>query len=304
MSTKVDLYQSVTDQIVKDLEAGIVPWSKPWTGKDVMPRNGTTQRPYSGINTLILWMESYSQSYRSNQWLTFKQASDRGFQIVKGEKGTKVSFYKPLKIGEIDPQTNEVESKVIPLLRTFTVFNLCQMKGTEEQIELENSFPSKSEFEAHAQAESLLELANIEHKLGDKACYIPSLDQIVLPLKTQFESANLYYQTALHELTHWTKHEFRCDRGQSIDKQGYAFEELVAEIGSAFLCSNVGLGYDTKHADYIGSWLKALKNDKKYIFKAAAQAQKASDFCLIRAGLKASETIIETLEVETKSVAV
>lgn len=270
-----DIYQTITDKIIAALETGTAPWVKPWASLGV-PRNAITGRKYSGINTVLLAMAEFS----SNQWLTFQQAKAAGGNVRKGEKGTTVVFFKPLAIKEKTDQQTDVE-KVIPLLRSFTVFNTQQIDGLPEKFTV--TTPSQiSEFEDNIAAESYLAQANIMHG-SNRACFIPSLDEIHMPNKTDFKSVADYYAVALHELTHWTGHKSRLSRDFSgrFGDAAYAFEELVAELGAAFLCASSGVDGQLQHASYIGSWLKVLKNDKKAIFTAAAAARKAAEFVTV-----------------------
>lgn len=270
---KSDIYQTITDKIIAALENGSAPWVKPWASLGA-PRNAITGREYSGINTVLLAMTDYS----SNQWLTFQQARQAGGNVKKGEKGTTVVFFKPLTIKEKAELQGDDKEKVIPLLRTFTVFNTQQIEGLPEKFTLAAQ-PQISNFEDNDAAENLLNQAEIQYGMN-RACFIPSLDKIHLPNKTEFKSIPDFYATSLHELTHWTGHKSRLARDFSgrFGDAAYAFEELVAELGAAFLCATSGVDGQLQHDSYIASWLKVLKNDKKAIFTAAAAARKASEF--------------------------
>ncbi|MDP1871704.1 MAG: zincin-like metallopeptidase domain-containing protein [Gallionella sp.] len=270
---KSDIYQTITDKIIEALEAGSAPWVKPWASLGA-PRNAITGREYSGINTVLLAMTEFS----SNQWLTFQQARQAGGNVKKGEKGTTVVFFKPLTIKEKAEAQGDDKEKVIPLLRTFTVFNTQQIENLPEKFN-QPIKPQLSEFEDNAAAETLLNQAKIQYGMN-RACFIPSLDKIHLPNKTDFKSIPDFYAVALHELTHWSGHKNRLARDFSgrFGDAAYAFEELVAELGAAFLCASTGVDGQLQHDSYIASWLKVLKNDKKAIFTAAAAARKASEF--------------------------
>ncbi len=271
-----DIYQQITDKIIAALEAGSAPWVKPWSSLGA-PRNAVTGREYSGINTVLLAMSEFS----SNQWLTYQQAKTAGGNVRKGEKGTTVVFFKPLTIQEKQDAQGDDKEKVIPLLRTFTVFNTQQIEGLPEKF-TQAAQPQISEFEDNAAAEILLGQAEIQYGMN-RACFIPSLDKIHLPNKTEFKSIPDFYATALHELTHWTGHKSRLARDFSgrFGDASYAFEELVAELGAAFLCASTGVDGQLQHDSYIASWLKVLKNDKKVIFTAAAAARKAAEFVTV-----------------------
>lgn len=270
---KKDVYQEITDKIIAALEQGTAPWVKPWASSGA-PRNAVTGREYSGINTVLLAMSPYT----SPLWLTYNQTNAAGGQVRKGEHGTTVVLFKPFKIEDKD--SSEGKEKVIPLLRTFTVFNVEQIDGLPEKFTT-SSRPQLDEFADNEQAEALLAQANIEHG-QTKACFIPSIDKIGMPNKTDFKSVADYYATGLHELTHWTGHKSRLARffGSRFGDSDYAFEELIAELGAAFLCAHCGIDGQLQHENYIAGWLKVLRSDKRAIFTAAAAARKASEFLI------------------------
>lgn len=273
---KRDLYKEVTDRIVAALEAGTVPFIKPWTTTSGMPENAVTGRPYRGINVLLLSIAGQAAGYASDQWLTFKQALAAGVPVRKGEKATRIYFFKRL---EVEEKTGEAEgaSKVIPMLREYYVFNVAQLEGTlpnAKAIE-PRAFVGDATVDAYLAATG----AKISHG-GDRAYYSSGSDEIRLPAREAFTSATSYYAVALHELTHWTGHESRMARtfGKRFGDEAYAAEELVAEMGAAFVCAGLGLEYTLQHAAYIASWIRVLKNDKRAIFTAASAAQKAVDY--------------------------
>lgn len=280
MSSNKDVYQEITDQIVSALETGTAPWVKPWASCGA-PRNAITGREYSGINTVLLAMTPFASSL----WLTFKQAKDVGGNVRKGEHGTRIVFFKPFKVkdvnaaGDGDGDGDSVE-KTIPLLRTFTVFNASQIDGLPEKYSRQ---PQSliDEFADNAEAERLLAQASIEHG-SDRACFIPSIDKIHMPDKLEFKSESDYYATALHELTHWTGHKTRLARDFSgrFGDSAYAFEELIAELGAAFSCAHCGIDGQLQHASYIASWIRVLKGDKKAIFTASSAARKATEYLI------------------------
>ncbi len=266
-----DIYQEITDQIIEALEQGTAPWVKPWSTAG-MPRNAVSGREYSGINTILLAMSPYG----SPLWVTYKQAEAVGGHVRKGEHGTTVVFFKSLRLSDVNnPESRE---KSIPLLRSFTVFNTQQIEGLPEKYTLVNK-PQLDNFADNGQAETYLGKAIIEHGKG-KACFIPSADVIHMPNKIDFKSIADYYATGLHELTHWTGHRSRLARDFNgrFGDAAYAFEELIAELGAAFLCGHCSIDGQLQHASYIQSWLKVLKSDKRAIFTAAAAARKASEF--------------------------
>jgi antirestriction protein ArdC len=295
-----DIYQSVTNQVIAALEAGTPPWVCPWARSpaSAVPANLATGRVYRGINTLLLNMQCMAKGYTLNRWLTFQQARALGGCVRKGETGTGVVFFKML---ERDQAANDpAERRVIPLLRSFIVFNAAQMDGLPEAL---TALPSPNPgWTSILAAEALLERsgARIQHG-GDRAFYRPADDTIQLPLQAAFAEASSYYATALHELTHWSGAQSRCNRVLSSRAhiEAYAFEELVAELGSAFLSAHCGLPGQTQHASYIASWLAALRDDKRLIFTAASLAQKAADFLLPAPELapEAAEQAAQAVEV-------
>ena len=283
-----DVYQSVTDQIIAALEAGTPPWVCPWQGGagDLAPANLASGRPYRGINVLLLNLRAMRCGFSANRWMTFQQARDLGACVRKGEHGTPIVFFKMHEVGDrsalvATPPTRGQDTKVIPLLRSFTVFNAAQIDDLPEALQ---AVPlAAPPWQACEVAELILSAsrADIRHG-GARACYAPALDVIELPERSAFACATDYYGTALHELTHWTGHPGRCNRVLSSRAhiEAYAFEELVAEMGSAFLTNFCGLAGQLQHASYIDSWLQALRSDKRLIFTAASQAQKAADYLL------------------------
>ena len=287
-ATTVDLYAEVTHQIIAALEAGTSPWACPWDRQhgSLLPANLTTGRLYRGINVLLLNLRQMAGGYPTNRWLTFQQAHSVGAHVRRGECGTRIVFFKLLERdnapeGRFQAANDEPPRKVIPLLRSFTVFNEAQVEGLPAHLTWPPApQPEGAAFEA---AEALLARsgATIQHG-GSRAFYSPSQDLIQMPPIEVFGDFAGYYSTALHELTHWTGHPSRCARTLAHRQhiEAYAFEELVAEMGSAFLSSHCGLPGQLHHASYIASWLQALHNDKRLVFSAASLAQKAMDYLL------------------------
>ena len=272
-----DIYQTITNRIIESLENGVAPWVKPWASCGT-PRNAVTGREYSGINMILLAMSPFANPL----WLTYNQARAVNATVRKGEHGTQVVFFKPFKITD----KNDAEStapqgdneKTIPLLRTYTVFNAQQIDNLPEKY-TQAIKPQLDSFADNEQAEVLLAKATIEYG-KPRACFIPSLDRIHLPNKVEFRSIADFYATALHELVHFSGHTSRLARdfkGRFGDSS-YAFEELIAELGAAFLCAHCSINGQLQHASYIGNWLKVLKNDKRAIFTASAAARKATVF--------------------------
>ncbi|EEE2004522.1 DUF1738 domain-containing protein [Salmonella enterica subsp. enterica serovar Kotte] len=272
VQTKTDIYQVVTDSIIDALEAGVKPWVCPWIrgGQAAgLPANFTTGTAYSGINIMLLWCSAAKQGFQDSRWLTYKQAQELGGQVRKGERGTTAIFYKTL---EKEAEDGKIEK--IPMLKSFTVFNVEQIDG----LAIDAAPQPVTEFDPLPQVEALLTRSGAKiTERGVKAYYQPSTDEIVLPERFRFADAANFYATGLHELVHWTgaKHRLNREKGGRFGSEGYAFEELIAELGSAFLMADLGVAGEVQHESYIASWLKALKGDKRYIFQAASAASKA-----------------------------
>ncbi len=276
--TKIDFYQTVTDNIISALEAGVKPWSCPWQrvpGMSGLPSNYATGTAYSGMNIMLLWNSALEQGFGDSQWMTYKQAQAVGGQVRKGERGTTAIFYTTL---EKENDVGEVEK--IPMLKTFTVFNVQQIDGLPRATEI---VTPEATFGPLPEAENLFckSGANIIEK-GQNAFFRPSTDEVWLPERYLFTDAANFYATGLHELVHWSGGKGRLNREMKgkFGSEGYAFEELVAELGSAFLMADLGIVGEVQHESYIASWLKALKNDKRYIFKAASAASKAHRYLM------------------------
>ena len=273
---KRDVYQDITDTIIAALEKGTAPWVKPWASSGA-PRNAITGREYSGINLVLLAMSTYTNPL----WLTYNQAAAVGGQVRKGEHGTAVVLYKPFAVKDAEAEgRGEDKEKLIPLLRTFTVFNMEQIDGLPEKYTTSQR-PQLDSFTDNDKAEALLAQADIEHG-HSKACFIPSIDKVRLPEKTAFKSMGDYYATGLHELTHWTGHKSRLARDFSgrFGDEAYAFEELIAELGAAFLCAHCAIDGQLLHENYIAGWLKVLRNDKRAIFAASAAGRRVAEFLI------------------------
>jgi antirestriction protein ArdC len=271
----MDCYQQVTDSIIAELEKGAAPWVKPWRADHTADKNYVSGKAYKGINRLLLGMASMARGFSSPNWASYKQWQESGAQVNKGEKGTHIVFFKPIA-GKKNEQTGEAESGYC-VIRGYTVFN-----ATQTNLSVSAPAVPESKFNPIAACEQFIVNtgAMISHG-GDAAFYMPSQDRIQLPNKTAFDCEASYYATAFHELTHWTGSDKRLNRDLSKGRYGnpeYAFEELVAEIGAAFTCADMGIQGELRHAGYIQSWLKACRSDSKAIFKAAALAQKAADY--------------------------
>jgi antirestriction protein ArdC len=280
----MDIHTTITNKIINILERGTVNTGRRWTGgkQTGIPTNAKTGEPYRGINVLVLWAEMADKSYASSQWMTYKQAADMGATVRKGEKSVMCVYYQT--VGQRETQEDEDIHSYF-LAKAFWLFNVAQIDGLPVDLTEKNTAKGNKALEPCTAAEQLLidSKANICHGF-DSAYYSPSSDKICLPNRERFTSSENYYATVLHELTHWTGNDSRLNRafGKRFGDEAYAFEELVAELGAAFTVGHLGMidGTIEAHADYVQSWIKVLKNDKKAIFTAAGQASKAFDFLL------------------------
>jgi len=281
-----DLYARVTARIVAALEQGVRPWVQPWSADPLAGRVSRPLRhnlePYRGINVLLLWAEAMERGYVAPVWMTFRQALALGGHVRKGEHGATVVYANVVSRAETGDDGENVERNV-PFLKAYTVFNVEQVEGLPE-----GALPSAGEpldpatRVASAEAFFAATGAVVRHG-GSGAWYAIGPDQIQLPPFECFADPQAYYATLAHEMTHWTRHPSRLDRDlgrKAWGDEGYAREELVAELGAAFLCADLGLCLEPRddHAAYIDGWLKVLQDDRRFIFTAAALAQKAADF--------------------------
>ncbi len=285
--TKPDVYSRITDKIVADLEQGVRPWMRPWSaehavGKITRPlrHNGI---PYKGINVIMLWVAATAKGYACPLWLTFKQAQELGGMVRKGERGELVVYADRITRTETDDKGEEVE-RHIPFLKGYTVFNAEQCDGLPAQYYTKAEAPAlplAARIEA-ADRFFAATRADIRHG-GTQAYYAIGADYVQMPPFESFRDAESYAATLAHEVTHWTRHPTRLERDfgrKAWGDEGYAREELVAELGAAFLCADLGITPEVRpdHAAYIAYWLKVLKDDKRFIISAAAHAQRAVDF--------------------------
>lgn len=287
---KTDAYQVITDRIVTALESGTVPWQRPWRSvAGVGPTSLSTGKEYRGINSLLLSITAMAQSYQSVFWGTYRQISEMGGQVRRGEHGTQVVLWKPVtKRTEVDGEQKRDDYLVI---RLYTVFNADQADWAEGSKRPEEPSVPEQLWDPIERAESIAnsmpQRPTVKHG-GDRAYYSPALDYVGMPLTSAFPSADGYYATLFHELVHSTGHKSRVGREgiEQIDGFGserYSREELIAEMGAAYLCGEAGIPPRVEQsAAYIASWLKALKDDKKMIVQAASKAGKAVDFILDR----------------------
>ena len=282
----VKIHAEITAAIVAELEQGVAPWVKPWKsgkGGQCMPFNAATNRPYRGVNVLTLWAATIRGGYPLPRWLTFRQAGEIGGHVRKGEKGTPIVLVKQMTVGDEREDgaddTGQGAAHRVTFLRYFWVFNVAQVEGLPPHL---YAIPEpEPEGERHARAEAFLAAidADVRHG-GDRACYVPGLDCIMLPPFGAFEGPEHYYATRLHETGHWSGHKSRLDRDLSgrFGSQAYAAEELIAELAAAFLCAELGIEGRLRHVEYIGNWLELLRSDPKAIFTAASRASEAADY--------------------------
>lgn len=286
-----NVYQAVTDRIIAQMEQGIVPWHKPWTGAADGAINYVSRRAYSVLNQWLLG--------RDGEWLTFKQVQQCGGRIKKGAKAGMVVFYTQqqykvmVNVEDEDGNVHEEErTKVKPVLRAYNVFHISDCEGIESKIQE----GVKNDVEPIEQAEKVIseyvsrekELTFRNDSVTDKAYYSPASDMVCVPMISQYDVAEEYYSTTFHELVHSTMKESRCNRKAenkmaAFGSADYSREELVAETGSAMLCTKVGIDCDKAFKNsvaYIQSWLKALKNDNKMIVWAASRAEKAAKYIM------------------------
>ena len=285
-SPRVDVYTRVTDRIVAQLEQGVRPWTKPWNAEHVA---GRITRPlrcngeaYKGINVLMLWDSADSQGFSCPIWMTFQQAKQLGGFVRKGEHGSPVVYASSFKKTDTNEAGEEVDQE-IPFLKEYTVFNVEQVEGLPDRF-YQTHQPPNTTIERIAHADQFFRNTQAEiQEGGNQAFYSISKDFIRMPKLETFRDAESHAATLAHELTHWTRHGSRLDRDlgrKRFGDAGYAMEELVAELGSAFLCADLSLTPEDRddHAAYIESWLKVLKEDKRAVFSAASHASKAVEF--------------------------
>ena len=283
-----NLYRNVTESVIAALENGTVPWVRPWnaTGRSasaLMPDNPSTGRPYSGINILLLWSSLFDNGWVTSRWLTYRQALKLGGHVRRGEHGTWI-FYANRFVPKAERERADREGTVaqsIPMLKSYTVFNVAQCEDLPEALTPDTDPPNREDLSDEATALIQATGADIRHG-GDRAFYRRRDDFIQMPAFSAFPESLDYVRTVLHELTHWTGHSDRLDRqfGKRFGDQAYAREELVAELGAAYLCASLGLEPTLQHASYINTWLDVLKSDHYAIFRAASLASRASDYLL------------------------
>ncbi|MEH6720181.1 MAG: zincin-like metallopeptidase domain-containing protein [Aurantimonas endophytica] len=291
MPKTFDVHQEITDRIVSAIESAPefqLPWVRSGAGSLKRPVNIASANPYNGVNVLSLWITAQAAGFASNLWGTYRQWQERGGQVRKGEKASLVVFYKRITVDEENEQASELTPGERLIARASWVFNASQVEGYEVSVDL---VPSEATFDPVARAEGFATATGAqicEH--GDRACYIPATDTIQMPERQRFRGtptttpAEGFYSTLCHELVHWsgTKHRLARDLTGRFGSEAYAIEELVAELGAAFLCSDLVITPEPRadHAAYIRCWLQVLKSDKRAVFTAASKASEAAKWLL------------------------
>jgi len=286
-NTKRDIYATITNRIVEQLEAGTRPWLKPWNAEHMAGRISRPLRHngqhYSGINIVVLWMTAEMSGFLSPFWLTFRQALELGGHVKKGEHGSQVVYASTFKKKDTDDAGEETEQE-IAFLKAYTVFCADQCEGLPKHY-YQLAEPPRERIERIEAVDRFVANTKAEVRNGGtQAYYAMHPDYIQMPPLETFRDAESHAATIIHELTHWTRHPSRLNREDFGRKrwgdEGYAMEELVAELGSAFLCADLSITPEVRddHASYIANWLEVLKNDKRAIFTAASHASKAADY--------------------------
>ena len=288
---KQDVYSRVTSQIVNAIEQGVSSWRMPWhtSGKFAFsPVNVTSKKPYRGINTVCLWAAAQAKGYERGEWGTYQQWQERGAQVRKGEKATLVVFWKfANNAAETDDDDMPKSGSRLLFTRGYSVFNAAQVDGYTAKPDADTPIQQRIE-----RAEQFFRsiTARITHQ-GNRAFYSPADDTITLPPFAAFFTPTDYYSTRAHETGHWTAKADRCNRelGKRFGDNAYSVGELIAELTAAFTMAHLGLSSEPRpdHAQYIASWLKVLKADKRAIFTAASKAQQAADFMIQQSGQSA-----------------
>lgn len=293
-SGRPDVYQTVTDRIVAALEAGTVPWIRPWdmgatpgTQRDHgFPRNGYTGRQYAGVNVLLLWLTVIERGYASNEWFTMHQANTLGARVRKGEHGTLVTFWRTITVQDSAETEDEPTEREVPFLKCYTVFNREQLDGLP--VNEENGV-SEALTEAAPLSERLDVVEGFVQRTGAVVvesattrvpCYRIDTDRVHMPPLAVFHTREDFYASLLHEVAHWTGHTSRLARAMTggFGTAEYAREELTAEIGSAFLSADFALVGNLQHPEYIAHWIQVLRDDNRAVFRAAREARQAVSY--------------------------
>jgi len=278
-SSTMTVYEIITNKFIESLEQGIIPWRKPWNVNG-MSYNHTTKKPYRYINQMLL---------AGGEYLTFQQVTAEGGKVKKGEKGNIVISY--FEQFDKDEDGNDIPESKRVLPRYYYVFEVSQCEGIKRNIPID-----REDHEPIKEAQDIVdnyfdrEACVLSHTMGNKACYRPSSDEVIMPNMSLFKSATAYYGVLFHEMTHSTMHKDRCNRTEerfgknvAFGSKEYSKEELVAEIGSSFILARIGLDSNevfTNSKAYIQSWIAKLKNEPKWIIEASGKAEKATEYIL------------------------
>lgn len=287
VTARPDVYSRITDKIIADLEQGVRPWLRPWSADHAAARITRPLRhngiPYKGINVVMLWSAAMLKGYGAPIWLTFRQVQELGGHVRKGETGELVVYADRITRTKTNEKGEETDRE-IPFLKGYTVFNAEQCEDLPPHYTAKAEAPALTPLQRFEAADRFFAAtgADIRHG-GTRAFYAQGSDYVQMPPFETFRDAESHAATLAHELTHWTKHDKRLARDMGRVKwgdEGYAREELVAELGSAFLCADLGITPEVRadHAAYIASWLEMLKGDKRFVFSAASHAQRAVDY--------------------------
>lgn len=275
---RANLYESVTQTIITQMEAGVIPWSCPWkTAKGVayIPTNVASGRRYNGVNVLILWAAAMERGYPSHGWMTFHQAKQIGAHVRKGERGTQILFIAHKEVQE------DGETRLVTMPKAHTVFHAEQLENLPETYQAKEEPPPKET--AYQEALRLITESRVPFEYRHPhAAYNRSRDVVEMPPHSSFESEDEFYGVALHELIHAVGAEHRLNRDLSgrFKSKAYGHEELIAELGSAFLCAHAGIPARHRSPAYVKNWISALKEDSRAIFTAASMASKSADWVL------------------------
>lgn len=289
---RANIYRRVSDRIIAAIEDGTAKgkdWRMPWHRRrdagapTSLPMNVTSRSGYRGINTVILWGEAKARGYEVGQWGTYRQWKALGAQVRGGEKATTVVYWQfPDRSTTDDTQEGEEEGRRrAPWAKAYSVFNVAQVEGYAAPADVVPVLPEERRIAAAEGFFSRLSGLHVQHG-GTRAFYVPATDQVQMPRFADFHDAEGYYGTLAHEVTHWTGHSSRLARDLSgrFRTEAYAAEELVAELGAAFLSATLGLATEPRedHAQYVAGWLELLRGDPRAIFTAASKAQRSADW--------------------------
>jgi len=275
-NTAKEKFNEAIENMLDTMETSGKNWVKSWSSAGLgMPYNENTQKGYRGINILLLWMHSMDNGYKTNRYVTFKQAKALGGKVKKGERGTSVFFFTLAESKKLDEKGNKIK---YPMIKYFTVFNIEQIEGIEFEMPTIETY----ENERLGHIEDFIKTLPINIKYeGLQPCYSPSNDEVRMTPIENFKDTQNYYSTLFHELGHATGHKNRLDRDMSSTKVVYGFEELVAELTSVFMCGEFNINIEEcQHAEYLNGWISAIRENKNILWKAASHAQKATDFLL------------------------